>query len=47
MLAPFMEILASTAGLPLKNSPTFSEKRGEISQKSPVFYFTSPATRSK
>lgn len=44
---PFMEMLASTAGLSLKNSPTFSEKRGEISKKSPIFYFTSPAIRSK
>ena len=41
-----MEILASTAGLSLKNSPTFSGKRGEISQKFPILYFTSPATRS-
>ena len=39
ILAPFMEMLASTAGLSLKNSPTFSEKRGEISKKSPIFYF--------
>lgn len=30
-----------------QNSPTFSEKREEILQKSPIFYFTSPATRSK
>ena len=30
-----------------QNSPTFSEKRGEISKKSPIFYFISPATRSK
>lgn len=30
-----------------QNSPTFSEKRGEISKKSPIFYFASPATRSK
>ena len=30
-----------------QNSPTFSEKREEIPQKSPIFYFTSPATRSK
>lgn len=30
-----------------KNSPTFSEKREEISKKFPIFYFTSPATRSK
>ena len=42
-----MEMLASTAGLSLKNSPTFSGKRGEIPQKSPIFYFASPATRSK
>ena len=47
ILVPFMEMLASTAGFSLKNSPTFSEKRGEISKKSPIFYFTSPATRSK
>lgn len=44
---PFMEMLASTAGLSLKNSPTFSGKRGEIPQKSPIFYFITPATRSK
>ena len=30
-----------------QNSPTFSEKRGEISKKSPIFYFITPATRSK
>ncbi len=30
-----------------QNSPTFSEKRGEISKKSLIFYFASPATRSK
>lgn len=30
-----------------QNSPTFSEKREEIPQKSPIFYFISPATRSK
>ena len=30
-----MEMLASTAGLYLKNSPTFSEKRGEISKNPP------------
>ena len=30
-----------------QNSPTFSEKRGGISKKSPIFYFASPATRSK
>jgi hypothetical protein len=47
ILAPFMEMLASTAGLSLKNSPTFSEKRGEISKKSPIFNFITPATRSK
>jgi len=47
ILAPFMEMLASTAGLSLKNSPTFSGKRGEIPQKSPIFYFITPATRSK
>ena len=47
ILVPFMEMLASTAGLSLKNSPTFSEKRGEIPQKSPIFYFITPATRSK
>ena len=47
VLAPFMEMLASTAGLSLKNSPTFSGKRGEIPQKSPIFYFITPATRSK
>lgn len=47
ILVLFMEMLASTAGLSLKNSPTFSEKRGEISKKSPIFYFASPATRSK
>lgn len=44
---PSLEMLASTAGLSLKNSPTFSGKRGEIPQKSPIFYFASPATRSK
>lgn len=37
ILVPFMEMLASTAGLSLKNSPTFSGKRGEIPQKSPPF----------
>ncbi len=47
ILAPFMEMLVSTAGLSLKNSPTFSGKRGEIPQKSPIFYFITPATRSK
>lgn len=48
ILAPFMEMLASTAGLSLKNSPTFSGKRGEIPQKSPpIFYLITPATRSK
>ena len=30
-----------------QNSPTFSEKRGERSKKSPIFYFITPATRSK
>lgn len=30
-----------------QNFPTFSEKRGEISQKSPIFYFITPAARSK
>lgn len=47
VLAPFMEMLASTAGLSLKNAPSFSGKRGEIPQKSPIFYFITPATRSK
>lgn len=47
ILAPFMEMLASTAGLSLKNAPSFSGKRGEIPQKSPIFYFITPATRSK
>lgn len=30
-----------------QNFPTFSEKRGGISQKSPIFYFITPATRSR
>ena len=30
-----------------QNSPTFSGKRGEIPQKSPIFYFITPATRSE
>jgi len=30
-----------------QNSPTFSGKRGEIPQKSPIFYFITPATRSR
>lgn len=30
-----------------KNAPSFSGKRGEIPQKSPIFYFITPATRSK
>lgn len=30
-----------------QNSPTFSEKQEEIPPKSPIFYFTSPVTRSK
>ena len=47
ILVPFMEMLASTAGFSLKNSPTFSGKRGKIPQKSPIFYFITPATRSK